>query len=133
MKKGGILSLIVYILYTLGGLGLIIYSRVSIDKHNAEGGGLEGIGLALLLVLGIILGAAGLLATILKLIHMKSGWGLFGLLCILADVAFIFAWVSMAAPGGNINQIAVNDILPSIPFILASLASMIANIKSLKD
>lgn len=133
MKKGGLLSLIVYILYTLFGGGLAIYSRVAIEELNNSGGGWEGLGHAIVMILGIILGVAGLVATILKLIHMKSGWLLFGILCILADVVFIFAWISMVAPGGNVDQINPADILPSVPFIIVSIASMIANIKSLKD
>lgn len=133
MKKSGKLSLIVYILYTLFGLGMIIYSKISIDKLNASGGGLEGLGYALVLIIGIILGAAGLVATILKLIHMKSGWILFGILCILADLVFIGAFISAASPAGDISQLKLDDILPVIPFIAASIASLISNAKSFKE
>lgn len=133
MKKSGKLSLIVYILYTLFGLGMIIYSKISIDKLNASGGGLEGLGLAIVLVIGIVLGAAGLIAVVLKLIHIKSGWILFGILCILADLVFIGAFISAASPAGDISQLKLDDVLPVIPFIVASIASLISNVKSLKD
>ncbi len=128
MKKGGILSLIVYILYTLGGGGLAIYSRIAIEELNNSGGGWEGLGLAIVMVVGLIFGAAGLVATILKLIHMKSGWGFFGVLCILVDIAFIGVFVSSIIENG-----LTIDGLGSLLFIGASLASLVANIKSMRD
>jgi hypothetical protein len=133
MQKGGILSLIVYIIYTLLGAGLIIYSKVGIDDLNASGGGWEGLGLAIVLIVGIILGAAGLVATVIKLIHMKSGWLLFGILCILCDLVFIGAFISSTIPAGDVSQFNPADVLPVIPFIIASVASLVANIKSLRD
>lgn len=132
MRKCGVFSFVVYLLYTLAGGGMVLYNYIAIQKHNAEGGGIEGLGLALLFVLGIICGAAGLVGVILKLIHMKSGWVLFGLLCIALDLVFVAAWISMTAPGGNMDQIVFNDILPVIPFILISLASAVTNAISLK-
>lgn len=132
MRKCGVFSFVVYLLYTLAGGGMVLYNYIAIQKHNAEGGGIEGLGLAFLFVLGIICGAAGLVGVILKLIHMKSGWVLFGLLCIALDLVFVAAWISMTAPGGNMDQIVFNDILPVIPFILISLASAVTNAISLK-
>ena len=133
MKKGGLLSLIVYIIYTLLGLGLFIYSKISIDELNASGGGWEGLGHAIVMILGIILGAAGLVATIIKLIHMKSGWLLFGILAGVADLAFIVASAMAVAPAGDLSLFNPADVLPVLPFILASLASLVANIKSFGD
>ena len=128
MKKGGLLSLIVYILYTLGGGGLALYCRIGIDNVNNNGGGWEGLGLAIVMIVGLVFGAAGLVATILKLIHMKSGWGFFGVLCILVDIAFIGVFVSSMIENG-----LTLDAVYAILFIGASLASLIANIKSMRD
>ena len=124
MKKGGLLSLIVYILYTLLGGGLAIYCRVGINDNS----GWEGLGLAIVMVIGLVLGAAGLVGVILKLIHMASGWGFFGVLCILLDIAFIGVFVS-----SMIENSLTLDAVYVILFIGASLASLIANIKSMRD
>ena len=57
MRKIGIVPFIIYLIYTLGGGGMAIYNYIAIQKHNAEGGGLEGLGLAILMIVGIIFGA----------------------------------------------------------------------------
>lgn len=135
MKKGGILSLICYIIYTLLGAYLVIDANIKIDKLNEAGGGFEGIGYAIILVLGIVLGAVGLGGVILKLIHMASGWGFFGFLCVLLDIVFVLAFISMALPGGEISQIGqmeLSEVLVVLPFIAASVASAVSNIISMK-
>ena len=133
MKKGGWLSFAIYALYFLVGGGASLYFYLALN--NAENGelGWGALGVAIIMILCIIFGAAGLLGLILKLIHMKSGWNLFGILCILVDVVLVLAWIYMAAPGGNTEQIKPEDILPSIPFIILSAVSAISNIKSLGD
>lgn len=133
MRKAGWFSFIYYLLYAIGGFGMAIYNYIAIQKLNAEGGGLEGIGLALLMIVGIIFGAAGLLGVILKLVHMKSGWVLFGLLCIALDVALAGVWITMAAPSGNAEQLILNDLLSVLPYIALSLVSVVTNALSLKD
>lgn len=132
MRKG-VFSFVIYIIYALLGGGMVLYNYIAIQKHNAEGGGLEGIGLALLFVIGIILGAAGLLGVILKGIQLGTGWGFFGFLCMILDLVFIGAFISMVLPGGNnIEAAQLSDFLPMVPFIAASFGSFIANAISLK-
>ena len=132
MRKG-VFSFVIYIIYARLGGGMVLYNYIAIQKHNAEGGGLEGIGLALLFVIGIILGAAGLLGVILKGIQLGTGWGFFGFLCMILDLVFIGAFISMVLPSGNnIEAAQLSDFLPMVPFIAASFGSFIANAISLK-
>ncbi len=132
MRKG-IFSFVIYIIYALLGGGMIVYNYIAIQKHNAEGGGWEGLGLAILFIIGIILGAAGLLGVILKGIQLGTGWGFFGFLCILLDLVFIGAFISAGLPGGNnIEAAQLSDMLPILPFVAASFGSFIANCVSLK-
>ncbi len=132
MRKG-VFSFVVYILYTLFGGGMVLYNYIAIQKHNAEGGGWEGLGLAILFILGIIFGAAGLVGVILKGIQLGTGWGFFGFLCILLDLVFIGAFISVVLPGGNnVEAAQLSDMLPMVPFVAASAASLVSNAISLR-
>lgn len=133
MRKIGIVPFVIYLIYFLGGGGMAIYNYIAIQKHNAEGGGLEGLGLAILFIIGIIFGAAGLVGVILKGIHMGTGWGFFGFLCFLLDIAFIVVFISMVLPGGNnVDAATIEDILPVIPFISGSVIAGICNVASMR-
>ena len=129
MKKSGLLSLIVYILYTLGGGALALVSKINIDNLNANGGGWEGLGYAIVMILGIILAGIGVIGIILKGIHLKTEWGFFGVLCILLDLAF--AAVLVASVMSN-DGLSGND--PALLVILAIpvVTSFVGNILSMK-
>lgn len=128
MRKVGMVSLVVYLLYTLLGGGMMIYNYIAIQKHNAEGGGLEGIGLAFLFILSVIVLAIGVLGLILKGIHLGTGWVLFGLLCMILDfVCVAYIWVEMVAGAGS----WINGLIYSA-FSLPSVISFCCNSSSLK-
>ena len=130
MRKSGIVSFLVYLIYVLGGGGLALYNYIKIENHEE---GWEGLGYAVLLILGIVLGAAGLLGVILKGIHLGTGWGFFGFLCILLDIAFVVVFISMVLPGGNnVEAATLEDILPAIPFLSATFISFVFNIASMR-
>lgn len=131
MRKSGIVSFIIYLIYTLFGGGLALYNYIKALNHDS---GWEGLGYAVLLIVGIVLGAAGLLGVILKGIHLGTGWGFFGFLCILLDIAFAVVFISMVLPGGNnVEAATFEDILPAIPFLAGTFTSFIFNITSLKN
>ncbi len=133
MKRGGKFSFIVYLLYLLFGGGLVVYVKIVTETKELEGG--EGIGLAVLLILGVALAAYGLAGVILKGIHMASGWGFFGFLCILLDIFAILAWISTALPAGDFSSVYLPDLLydlaPLALPISLSVSSMVSNIRSL--
>ena len=127
MKKGGTFSLVCYIIYTLIGVAALIYNRLGIE--NAEGW--DSIGYALLFAVAIVFAGASAVGLVLKLLHMGTGFGLFGFLCILVDIAFVlfFAGASIEDIGGlDISALAI-----TIPIILISIGSLISNIRSLKN
>ena len=129
MKKGGILSLIVYILYTLGGGALALYSKIGIDKVNANGGGWEGLGYAIMLVFGIILAGVGLVGVILKGIHLKTDWGFFGVLCILFDLLCVGVLAVFTFGEGGTSA----DFVGLLPFVIPSVVALVGNILSFKN
>ena len=130
MRKSGIVSFLVYLIYVLGGGGLALYNYIKIENHEE---GWEGLGYAVLLILGIVLGAAGLVGVILKGIHLGTGLGFFGFLCILLDLAIIVAFIVMVIPGGNnIDATTLEDILPALPFLAVGFTSFVFNIASMR-
>lgn len=131
MRKTGIVSFIIYLIYALGGGGLALYNYIRIENHES---GWEGLGYAILLIVGIVLGAAGLVGVILKGIHLGTGWGFFGFLCILLDIAIAVAFIAMVIPGGNnVEATTLEDILPAIPFLAGTVTSFFFNIVSVRN
>lgn len=127
MRKSGGFSLACYIIYLLGGLGLVLYSYIA--APDAEGW--EGLGLALLIILGIITAGVGLVGLVVKLLHMGTGAGFFGFLCVLVDLAVIGLMVYSLIDGGIDTENLDNLIFPGVVGVL-SIGSLISNIKSMK-
>ena len=131
MRKSGIVSFIIYLIYALFGGGLAFYYYYITENYD---NGLEELGYVIIMILGIVLGAAGLLGVILKGIHLGTGWSFFGFLCILLDIAFVVVFISMVLPGGdNVQAATLEDILPAIPFLAGTVISFFFNITSLRS
>lgn len=92
--KRGIFSFILYLICTALGGALFIYAKIEADRINNSGGGWEGLGVAVLLILGVVVGAVGLAGLLFKGLQLGTGWGIFGFLCILIDLVVILALVS---------------------------------------
>jgi len=126
MKKAGWISFICYLLYTLGGGGMALYHYMTLETNDNLG--LEGLGIAIVMVLEIVLAGVGFLGIIIKGLHLKTEWAFFGVLCILFDIACIaFLVVSVINEGG-----ASADILALLPLAIPSAVAFVANIVSMK-
>ena len=126
--RRGILSFIIYVLYTLAGGGLALYAKLEIDRINANGGGWEGLGAAVVLIVGLVVGAVGLAGLLFKGLHLGTGWGLFGFICILIDIVIIVALVSNMFEGeGSFVFNPVSAIICGISGI-----SLVSNFESLR-
>jgi hypothetical protein len=130
MRKKGVFSFINYLLYLVLGGGAAIYVNAVIDKKIEAGGDFESVmlaGLLMLLYFAVIYGGVGVL---LKGIHMISGWGLFGLVCMLLDFWAIDLWLNVLLPSGDIGEI--KDMLFAIVPLIFSVISLISNALSLR-
>lgn len=126
--KSGILSLFCYGLYALGGGGCALYSYISLERVNESGAWFEGLGFVILVILGLVVCAVGILALILKGLHIGTGWLLFGLLCLLFDVICVgFVWVYAIAESTVITEAA-----PFLLLTIPQIISLISNAASLK-
>ena len=123
MRKNGGFSFICYLLYLVGGLGFAIYSYIA--AQGAEG--LDGLGYALLMIVGLIAGGVGLVELVLKLLHMATGWGFFGFLCMLVDIAVV-AYLVYAFIDGNADT---SSLILIGPCVVLSTGAFISNIKSM--
>ena len=127
MRKSGGFAFICYLIYTILGVAAVIYNRIGIEISED----LAPIGYAILFMFALVFAAASAVGLILKLLHMGTGFGLFGFLCILVDIAFIvfFGWavVENASLGDPVSMI--------IPIAIALISgiSFISNIRSLKN
>ena len=94
MRRGGIFALITYILYTLlyGGLTLALLNWI--ENYEGEDLGYGGIIIILVLGLCVALAIGGLVAVILKFLHMVTGWVIFVIPCILIDAYSVLSVIS---------------------------------------
>lgn len=123
MRKSGGFSQALYIGYLIGGIGSAVYCYIA--AQNAEGW--DGLGYAVLLILGLGIAAVGLVALVFKLLHMATGWGLFGFLCVLLDLGVIAACAFLIVDGG----IDISSLITIAPAIIGSILALFSNIASL--
>ena len=134
MTKKGVFSFILYLLYLFVGGAIAVYNNVAIEKNNEAGGNVNSIGLAIVLIFGILLAAYGLAGIILKGIHLISGWGFFAFLCVLLDLAAICIWIDALAPSGalfSLGNTLTDFLLILVPISLSAL-SVVSNIRSMR-
>ena len=124
--RRGILSFVVYLIYTLLGGGTAVYNYIAIQKHNAEGGGLEGLGLAILLIAGIVVFVIGLVGLIFKSLHMNKGWRFFGVLCLLLDVACVIIYLYLFLGEGMTPVDTLGIFAVAIPSILSAISNLLS-------
>lgn len=122
MKRGGF-ALIIYILYTVVMGGYTLWFA-----FNFKIGSPDSLGVIFTYIIGVfgIYAVGGLIAVILKLLHMSTGWLLFGILCILIDCLAILAFGMALDTADGINPIFV-------PFIAAFVCALVSNAVSLKN
>lgn len=142
MRRGGIFALITYIIYTLlyGGLTLMFYYEV--DKLKDEQlFAVFALIFLVLITLCVSLAIGGLVAVILKLLHMVTGWVIFVIPCILIDaysvlsvISYVFtdAYAVFTAEGVNTETIIALAVGMLVPLFF-SAGALISNIKSLQN
>ena len=125
--KRGILSFVIYVIYALLGGGTAIYNYIALQQLNAAGGGLNGLGMAILMIAGIIVFGIGAVGLILKSLHMKTGFGFFGFLCFALDVACVIVYMSLFMGEG----MTMPDTLIIMAVAVPSMLSALSNLKSM--
>ena len=128
MRRSGIFSLIVYILYTLQAFALLFFFFEEFsgpDVTVTEGlSGLVVI-LGLFTVVGLVV--LSLILLILKLLHMATRFPLFVIGCLLADIITI----CLFAPFVFADLFAVENLL-DIACISIAVGSFISNVRSIR-
>ena len=129
MKRGGF-ALITYILYTVlfGGLTLMFYYEMDKIKDEKLFGALA---LVILVLIGLCVSLAigGLVAVVLKLLHMATGWPVFGILCITIDVGTVGCVITSIVELGSNSSATFVFFIP----LLLSIGALISNIRSLRN
>ena len=137
MKRGGVFALVTYIIYTLlyGGLTLRFYYEL--DKLKEIFAVVVFLFLVLI-ILCLAIAIGGFVAAILKILHMATGWLVFGISCILVDAFVLIYMVASVFPAiysdiitQGVTETSIIVIIGMIvPFFL-SVGALISNIKSL--
>ena len=141
MRRGGVFALVTYMLYTLlyGGLTLMFYYEMDKLKDEKLFGALMLI-FVVLIGLCVSLAIGGLVAAILKIVHMATGKLVFGISCILVDAFVLIYMVASVFPAiysdiitQGVTETSIIVIIGIIVTFFLSVGALISNIKSLKN
>lgn len=132
MKKGFI-SFIIYLVLFVGSGIITLTTYIDLEKANGGSEGFEALGLGILLALFIIVTIVLAVAFLFKIIHVATGWGFFGFLCSVIDLALIAVVAhniyTSIPEGASFNFV---ESLPSLAVILALVVSFGSNVSSMK-
>lgn len=90
MRKFGIISLLNYLLYLVGGI-VITQALSGLTDEQVY----DNIAAGIFSLLAIFLILFGIVATALKLVHLCSGLTIVGLLCVLIDIFALVIWINI--------------------------------------
>ena len=131
MKKGFI-SFIIYLVLFVGSGIITLTTYIDLEKANGQEG-FEALGLGILLALFIIVTIVLAVAFLFKIIHVATGWGFFGFLCSVIDLALIavlaYNIYTSIPEGASFNFV---ESLPTLAVVLALVVSFGSNISSLR-
>jgi len=128
MRRGGGFALITYILYTLFFGGIAVFTAIALKNDNGSAG-IGGIGVALGIMIIASLAVGGLFAIILKLIHMATGWFIFGILCAIIDIRAVYTLALSIIDVGAINGVTLVLVVP----LVFAVGALVSNVKSLRN
>lgn len=124
MMRRGMFSLATYIIYTLFWGGISLWLFWAVQDGNP---GLAGIAVAIVISITFVLAIGGLLAVILKLIHIGTRWKLFGIFCILIDGYILYTLIPAFLAVGTLNIVSIVLLLSAV----LSVGSLLDNLRSL--
>lgn len=127
MKKG-FLSFIIYLVLFVGSGIITLTTYLDLEKANGQEG-FEALGLGILLALFIVVTIVLAAAFLFKIIHVATGWGFFGFLCSIIDLALIAVLAYNLYTSASFNFV---ESLPALAIILALVVSFGSNISSLR-
>lgn len=121
MRKFGIISLLNYLLYLVGGI-VITQALSGLTDEQVYDNIAAGI-FSLLAIFSILF---GIVATVLKLVHLCSGWTIVGLLCVLIDIFALVIWINIELFFADSALSAGVEIGKIIPLFIPAVASFIS-------
>lgn len=128
--KLSIVSTLIYFIFVAGGGALALYMYLLVNGGDA---GIGAIGLAVIMVIGIIYAAVGALPLILKFIDIFANKKILSGLCLPFDVSFIIAnaALTLSAISDFSNNNAASVIFGAV-LLLVSIIEIVLTVSSLK-
>ena len=125
MKKNGIVALIIYILGVVAGISLAIWAYIDLQAlENLPEPGWAAVGAAIIVALGVVVAITFAVPFILKVIQLLTGFKLFGILCVLADIAILVTFIC---------SVVLDNGFTLLIFAIPSLLALISNLRSLSN
>lgn len=121
MRKFGIISLLNYLLYLVGGI-VITQALSGLTDEQVY----DNIAAGIFSLLAIFLILFGIVATVLKLVHLCSGWTIVGLLCVLIDIFALVIWINIGLFFADSALSAGVEIGKIITLFIPAVASFIS-------
>ena len=130
MRKFGIVSLLNYLLYLVGGFVIAQALSGFTDEELYD-----NIAAGIFSLLALFLIVFGIVATVLKLIHLCSGLTIVGLLCVLIDIFVLVIWINIEiffADAALSVGVEIGKIITLFIPAMASFISLACNAISLR-
>jgi hypothetical protein len=126
-SKGGVFSLITYVIYTLlGVVSTVLINCGLLSQDNVIQNGWFSFVAVLFEAATIGVAVSGIVLVLLKALHLGTRWPIFGVFCVIIDINIIWSFITSLISLETFGT----EALVLIPFVLLATGSLVSNFRS---